>query len=231
MMAFVVASLVLVLGLAVYALSYLLFPLRHVRGIPTIPFWVALLPLFKDVDQQDIFQRYIDGPLRKHGAVKLFFAAQWNVLVHRPTYMAEVFKHENVYRKSGNHEKIPHSVLAGFLGDNIISSHGETWKRYQQIIKPGVQAAPDLGVLLVNARKLCNILRKSQSDIPNGGIGIQASLQRCTIANFSETMFRVNFQVSPSSPSLCLSGKVFFFFGAQANVTRSTTSDTDIGHE
>lgn len=93
-----------------------LLPPKYPENIPAIPFWVALLPFFKDVDQSDIFRTYIDKPLRKHGAVKLFFAAQWNVLVHRPAYMAEVFKDEDLFEKSGNQKKIPHSVLAQFLG-------------------------------------------------------------------------------------------------------------------
>ncbi|KAK2589701.1 cytochrome P450-dit2, partial [Conoideocrella luteorostrata] len=167
----VAASGLALLGACILALlSYFLFPLREVRGIPTIPFWVALLSLVKDVDQQDLFTEYIDQPLRKHGAVKLFFAAQWNVLVHRPAYIAEIFKHENIYQKSGNQKKIPHSVLASFLGDNIISSHGETWKAYQQVIKPGLQASPDLSVLLANAHKLRNILVEAQAQTPHRGI-------------------------------------------------------------
>src|SRR5689334_6289783 len=89
-----------------------LLPPKYPNNIPAVPFWVALLPFFGDVDQSDIFRRYIDRPLRTHGAVKLFFGAQWNILVHKPSYLAEMFKDEDVYQKSGNQKKIPHGVLA-----------------------------------------------------------------------------------------------------------------------
>lgn len=186
--------------LSIFVLSsvivkYFLLPLQRIRHIPTIPFWVALLPLIKDVDQQEIFNKYIDKPLRKHGAVKIFFAAQWNVLVHRPQYMAEVFRREEIYQKSGNQKKIPHSVLASFLGDNIISSHGDVWKLYRQIIKPGLQIYPDLGILLGNAQTLCKMLVECQATAMHRGVGVQESIQRYTIANFSQTIFNIDFGV------------------------------------
>ena len=190
------SALLVVVVLGIIA-GYYLSPPRDIRGIPTIPFWVALLPLFKDVDQKDIFNAYIDKPLRKHGAVKIFFAAQWNVLVHRPAYLAEIFKREDIYQKSGNQKKIPHSVLASLLGDNIISSHGDTWKGYQQVVKPGLQATPDVDILLDNAHKLRGILLDAQAAAPkNSGIGIQESIQRYTIANFAQGILNVDFGVS-----------------------------------
>ncbi|EFY94554.1 Cytochrome P450 CYP56F1 [Metarhizium robertsii ARSEF 23] len=109
--------------------SYFSSPRKGVGGIPTIPLWVALMPLVKDVDQQDVFTKCIEKPLRKHGAASIFFAGQWNVLIHKLAYLAEVFRSEDIYQKSGNYSKIPHSVLAALLGDNIISSRGETWNK------------------------------------------------------------------------------------------------------
>ncbi|KAL2158098.1 hypothetical protein VTH06DRAFT_4666 [Thermothelomyces fergusii] len=136
-----VAESSLVVALLVICLAdfALLVPPRQPANIPAVPFWVALIPFFKDVDQSDIFRKYIERPLRTHGAVKLFFGAQWNILVHKPSYLAEIFKEEDVYQKSGNQKKIPHSVLAHFLGDNIISSHGERWRKYRSVVKPGLQ--------------------------------------------------------------------------------------------
>jgi hypothetical protein len=178
--------------LIIYIADCLLRPLRRVRGIPTIPSWVALLPLVRDVDQQHVFNTYIAKPLRKHGAVKIFFAAQWNILLHRPEYIAEIFKREDVFHKRGNYKKIPHSVLSALLGDNIISNRGETWKLYRRVIKPGLQLDPDLDVMIENARLLCNILVESQAR----GSGIQESIQRYTIANFAQIIFNVDFGVS-----------------------------------
>ncbi|KAH0592486.1 hypothetical protein MHUMG1_09757 [Metarhizium humberi] len=147
------------------------------------------MPLVKDVDQQDVFTKYIEKPLHKHGAASVFFAGQWNVLIHKPAYLAEVFRREDIYQKSGNYSKIPHSVLAALLGDNIISSRGEPWKKYKRVIKPGLQARPNLDVLLRNARQLSTILVESQA-LPTDGI--QGSIQRHTIACFGNTYFNVD---------------------------------------
>ncbi len=119
-----IAELALI-GAVVVAIVYfvLLLPPRHPKNIPAIPFWVALLPFITDVDQSEIFRKYIDKPLRTHGAVKLFFGAQWNLLVHRPSFLVEIFRDEHLYQKSGNQKKIPYSVLAAFLGTHgIVSS-------------------------------------------------------------------------------------------------------------
>lgn len=193
-------ALLLGLGLASIVYYVHLVPPKEPRGIPVIPFWVALIPLFKDVDQQDMFDKYIDKPLRTHGAVKMFFASKWNVLVHQPAYLNQVFKHENQYQKTGNHKKIPGSVLASFLGDNIISSHGETWRKYRQVIQPGLQRRFELDALFANARRLRDLFLESQAQRPQGGIPIQDSIQRCTIANFAQVNFGVDFGVS-GSPS------------------------------
>ncbi|KAG5997319.1 hypothetical protein E4U43_002670 [Claviceps pusilla] len=187
--------LVLLVTTVALSLRRLLLPLQDIRRVPTIPFWVALLPLVKDVDQQDTFNRYIKEPITKHGVAKIFFAARWNLLVHRPSYVADLFKHEDVYQKSGNQKKIPHSVLAALTGDNIISSHGESWKRYQRVIKPGLQASTDVDILLGNAHTLRNILSDAQAQCRHGGVGIQASIQRYTIANFAQTIFNVDFGI------------------------------------
>ncbi|KAL6407065.1 cytochrome P450 [Ilyonectria robusta] len=170
-----------------------LLPPKYPENIPAIPFWVALLPFFKDVDQSDIFRTYIDKPLREHGAVKLFFAAQWNVLVHRPAYMAEVFKDEDLFEKSGNQKKIPHSVLAQFLGDNIISAHGSTWKTYQSVVKPGLQRNFDGTIVANNAHKLTRLLRDAQKTAGSKGVPVQDFLQRYSVANCSEGVLQTQF--------------------------------------
>ncbi|KAK3385790.1 cytochrome P450 [Podospora didyma] len=134
-------------------------------------------PISQDVDQSEIFKKYIETPLRKHGAVYMFFGAQWNVLVHRPSFLREIFKHEDLYQKSGNQKKIPQSVLAEFLGDNIISSHGKVWRQYKSVIKPGIQNSRDIRVL---------------SSAKNAGIAVQELLQRYTIAVTGEALFQAD---------------------------------------
>lgn len=181
------------------AFTYYVFllPPRYPQGIPAVPFWVTLIPFFKDVDQSETFKKYIEGPIRTHGAVKIFFAARWNVLVHHPRYLSEVFKRENIYQKSGNQKKIAHSVLAAFLGDNIISSHGSTWKEYRDVIKPGLQRTFEAEILVRNAEKLCGLLGDASFQAAGAprAIIVQELLQRYTIANIAQVILQTDFGV------------------------------------
>ncbi|KAH6603631.1 Cytochrome P450 family protein [Trichoderma cornu-damae] len=194
-------------GLFCLALVYYAFlqPPKYPLGIPAIPFWVALIPLVQDVDQKDIFRKYVQKPLEEHGAVKMFFGSQWNVLVHRSDYIAAMFKNEDNYQKSGNQKKIPGSVLASFLGDNIISSYGDNWRLYQGIMKPGLQRSfeHDFSSLHKNAQRLCAILldqqQQQQQRFPTGGVLVQEIFQRYTIANFAQALFRTDFGTLESS--------------------------------
>lgn len=113
-----VCTELLLLAVAFVLMLYYVFllPPKYPQNIPAVPFWVVLIPFFYDVDQEQTYRKYIEKPLQTHGAVKLFFGAHWNVLVQRPSYMAEMFKDEEIYQKSGNQKKIPYSVLAEFLG-------------------------------------------------------------------------------------------------------------------
>lgn len=101
-------------------LFWSLTPPRHPRNAPSIPFWVVLLPFFCDVDQENTYRKYIQKPLQEHGVVKIFFGGHWNLLVQKPNYLLEIFKNEELYQKTGNQKKIPHSVLADFLGTSIL---------------------------------------------------------------------------------------------------------------
>lgn len=105
-----------IFSILAFAFYFFLIPPRHPLNVPSVPFWVVLLPFFWDVDQETTYRQYIEKPLIKHGAVKIFFGGQWCLLVQRPSFMMEVLRNEEVYQKSGNQKKIPHSVLAEFLG-------------------------------------------------------------------------------------------------------------------
>jgi hypothetical protein len=107
--------LVAVFLLSVVYYSFLLPP-KYPQNVPAVPFWVVLIPFFNDVDQEETYRKYLEKPLQMHGAVKLFFGARWNILVQRSSYVAEIFKDEDVFQKSSNQKKIPHSILAEFLG-------------------------------------------------------------------------------------------------------------------
>ncbi|KAE8370670.1 cytochrome P450 [Aspergillus caelatus] len=187
----------------VICILWRIVPPRYPRNIPAVPFWVTLASLFRDIDQEDIYRRHIQKPLQTHGAVKIFFAGQWNLLVQRSRYLNEIFRNEEVYQKSGNQKKIPHSVLAEFLGDNVISSRGTTWRLYRDIITPGLQGHFDTGLIAANAEELCSSLLAFQDTVGNCGVPVQDLLQQFTIANVSQVLLQANHTTTKGSePSL-----------------------------
>jgi cytochrome P450 len=169
-------------------------PLHFPKNIPTIPFYYALLPLVFDVDQAENYKKYLKEPLAKYGAVKIFFGGRWNILTTRPSYISEVLRHEDVYAKSGNHIKIPHSVIAAYTGENIISSHGDNWKKYHNVIKPALQAEQDPKQLWTNSGLLVNMFMEEQKKAGNGGIPVYTPLHRYALANLSEILYGSSFE-------------------------------------
>ena len=169
-------------------------PRNFPKNIPTIPFYYGLLPLFKDVDQAMLYEQYLKEPLAKYGAVKVFFSGQWNILVTRPAYLAEIFRHEDTYAKCGNHIKIPHSVLAEYTGENIISAHGETWKLFQGVIKPGLQADHESEQIWTNAKLLTTMFLTDTKNASGNAIPIYIPLHRYALANLSEVLYASSFE-------------------------------------
>ncbi|KAH8657512.1 cytochrome P450 monooxygenase [Tricladium varicosporioides] len=189
--------------LLIVGIYYLfLLPPKYPLNIDAVPFWVGIIPFFRDVDQEDTYKKYIEKPLQAHGAVKLFFAGRWNVLVQQSSYVSEIFKDEEVFQKRGNQKKIPHSVIAEFLGDNIISARADDWKLYQGVIKPGLQRNFEADSLVENATLLCNLVKETQKIAGNAGVPISELLQRYTIANVSNTLLQTDFQTltNPNAP-------------------------------
>ncbi|KAF2819794.1 putative cytochrome P450 [Ophiobolus disseminans] len=181
---------------------YLFTPPRHFpKNIPTIPFYYALLPLFFDVDQAENYKKYLKEPLAKYGAVKIFFGGQWNILVTRPSYISEVLRHEDIYAKSGNNVKIPHSVIAAYTGENIISAHGEKWKLYHNVIKPALQAEQDPDQTWKNARLLKDMFVDNQKKAGSDGVPLYNPLQRYALANLSEVLYGSSFETMQHADS------------------------------
>lgn len=192
-----------ILAALVFVLLYVCFlaPPRYPANIPAVPFWLTLLPFVADVDQEETYRKYLEEPLRRHGAVKIFFGARWNVLVSRPEFVSQIFRDEDLFRKSGNHEKIPGSVLAEFLGENVISAHGENWRLFKGVIKPGLTRGFEKGaereVLERNTGRLVEMIRGLVRGNHGraGAVPVQELLQRFTIANTGEGLFQTDFKV------------------------------------
>jgi cytochrome P450 len=176
-------------------------PPNFPRNIPTVPFWYCLLPVFGDQDQELLYRRYLKAPLETFGAVKIYFGGRWNILIQQAGFDVEVFKQENVYQKAGNHVKIPHSVVAEYTGDNIISSTGREWILYRSIVRQGLQRHLEEDVVRRNASKLVEAILQERESSPDSVL-IQPILLRWTIRNVGESILGIQFDVSTAVPGL-----------------------------
>ncbi|KAI0855119.1 Dit2 protein [Xylaria cubensis] len=183
-------------------------PAHFPKNIPTIPFYYTLLPLFKEVDQEDLYHQYLEKPLTEWGAVKIFFGGHWNVLITRPAYMAQVLKHDEDFPKAGNHVKNPHSVLALYTGENIISATGDTWKYFAALAKPALQADVDASIIVRNTHNLINILLQEQKRTKR--VDMIDHIQAFAIANVTEALLGSSFEAlgNPNHPLLKLQREI-----------------------
>ena len=172
---------------------YMLPPANFPKNLPTIPFYFAMIPLFKDVDQEDLWHSYLQEPLTKYGAVKIFFGGTWNILVTRPTFINQVLKQDEVFPKAGNHVKNPKSILALYTGENVISTINDQWRGFAAVVKPGLQADVDTSIIVRNTEKLMDLLMEEQEK--NGTVIMPRPLQDYTLANLSEALLGSSFSV------------------------------------
>lgn len=176
---------------------YTLIPTSMARNIPTVPIYISLLGLWSDMGQDAIYDRWLREPLEKHGAVKIWFAGRWNVLATRPQYLVDMFRHEDVYAKAGSQKKIPWGVIAALVGDNIINSHGDTWRLYTSIMKPGLQRRiTDSGPLLNKSRVFVDVLLEEQGRLGDDkGVLVNPIIQRWALSCMGISFMNVDLEV------------------------------------
>lgn len=198
------------MALVPYLMSALLAPLlwlywyTHIpwnmpHNIPAVPIYVTLVGLWSDMGQDEIYDRWLRTPLEKYGAVKIWFAGRWNVLVTRPDLLTDMFRNEDVYAKAGSQKKIPWSVIASLVGDNIINSHGDTWKLYTGIMKPGMQRRNwDTAKMVHKARTFVSLLLDQQRHDEKGvGVLTNPLIQRVAISIMGDNFLDTEFGVRP----------------------------------
>lgn len=167
------------------------------KNIPSVPIYISLLGLWSDMGQDEIFDRWLRPPLEKYGAVNIWFAGRWNILATRPQYLVDIFRHEDIYAKAGSQKKIPWSVIASLVGDNIINSHGEDWKLYTSIMKPGLQRRiTDSSLLLAKSRKFVDIILEDQRNSKDGkGVLVNPIIQRWALSCMGLSFLNVDLEV------------------------------------
>lgn len=188
-----------VLLMGYYIRQIILPPVNFPKNIPTIPFYVTMLSLFTNLDQQDIYDRFLKEKLEKYGAVKIYFGSRWNILVSKPNLLVQIFQNENKFAKSGNHIKIPYAILSDYTGDNLISSHGSNWRLYREVLTNAIQF-PNLEPVVENSQRFIDLLlekTKVSQTIFMGDV-----IQRYSLANIMECMFGLNLQLFTNSQSI-----------------------------
>lgn len=150
------------------------------------------------MDQREIYEKCLRDKLEKYGAVKIYFANRWNILVSKPELLQQMFRDENTFAKSGNHKKIPNAVLSQYTGDNVISAHGEHWKLYRKLIQKSIQF-PISSHVYTNTEKFIQLIKKDSA--PENGLPVADYLQRLSLANITQSMLGCDFGVLVSDPS------------------------------
>ncbi|KAI5962375.1 DIT2 [Candida pseudojiufengensis] len=193
-------------------LEVVLPPWNFPRNIPTIPFYVLFLGAITKKDQIEIYNQHLKTKLEKYGAVKIYFASRWNILVSKPEMLIEIFKHEEIYVKSGNHLKIPGSVLATYTGDNIISSTGQNWLKYRNVLQNSIQF-PYLDPLDSNTEKYIEMLPHES---------LSSVLQKYSLQNIGNCIFGIDFEISKMHKQINYIKKQIFnpFFMNFPNIER-----------
>ncbi|KAL8926663.1 MAG: hypothetical protein Q9208_002737 [Pyrenodesmia sp. 3 TL-2023] len=173
-------------------------PSNFPKNIPAVPIYLSLMGLWSDMGQDEIYDRWLREPLEKYGAVKIWFAGRWNILMTRPEYLSDMLKREDVFAKAGSQKKIPWSVMASLVGDNIINSHGEDWKLYTSVMKPGMQKTNfDSQPILEKTRRFIDLLLREQNAVGrSSGVLVNPIIQRFTIAAMGESFLDIDFEVS-----------------------------------
>lgn len=180
------------IAILVYEIKKLVMPpIGFPRNLPTIPFYVCILCPLLGMDQEEIYRSYLQDKLETYGAVIIYFASRWNVLVTKPEYLQQILRQDNVFMKSGNQKKIPYSVLAEYTGDNVISACGENWKLYRNLVTHAVQF-PQLDSIRLNCDKLVQMIHESLKE-EREAINISDVIQRYCLANIGDAVIGVDF--------------------------------------
>ena len=167
---------------------------KRCPNIPSIPFHISVYDAYRRVSEIGFHNSRLRLVLETHGAVNIWNSGQWAVLVTKPEYVTRVLRNDRVVAKGGFKGKVPHSTLAGLFGENIIDSHGETWKQFTGIMKPGIQRAHSISSLKAASSRLLSIFRKEQQQAPpDRGVVINDIIERWAIDVFGDSFFDVDF--------------------------------------
>ncbi|PLB49960.1 putative sporulation-specific N-formyltyrosine oxidase Dit2 [Aspergillus steynii IBT 23096] len=178
------------LGIITFLVFLLITPFAPKRtSIPAVPLWVSLYDACRGVSRLQFYKTRLQPLLDRHGAVFVWNAGRWTVLVTKPEYLMRMFRNEATVAKGGFYRKVPWGSFAMLFGENIIDSHGPTWAQFSSIIKPGIQKPTDTEPVRVKSSQLARLLLDSQKSAPSGqGVMVDPLIQRWAVAVYG-TLF------------------------------------------
>ncbi|KAK0536645.1 cytochrome P450-dit2 [Tilletia horrida] len=200
---------------AYFAFVRLLCPPRSLApGVPVVPLWVSLLPLFRalipfgpgPIGQDVHFQRYLrprldgqglrGGGTGSCGCVVIFFGGRWSLLFTHPAAVRALTSGtaldgdaEGLFPKSGNHIKIPRAVISALTGGNVISESGSAWSRFRSVIAPHLQRRADVDALSAAAARLVDRLAELGAQKAGAPLPVNDLVQRFTMQALLSSLF------------------------------------------
>ena len=194
-------------GAIILAVIYKAFriPTGLPSNIPTVPMYVHLIPAWASLGGDEIYERWLRQPLEEYGAVKVWFRGHWSIQTTRPDLLSYMFRNEeHLFGKRGNFSKVPGSVVAALVGDNVLGAHGEPWKAISSIMKPGVRTAfQDSRPFLENAKRFVRLLLQQLAEAGPDGVKVEPLLQRLTLEIMGETLFDTHLGVGNKAHRFC----------------------------
>ena len=175
------------------------------KSVPTVPIYVNLIPAWASLGGDEIYDRWLRQPLEEHGVIKMWYRGYWSILTTRPDLLSFLFRNEeHLIAKCGNFTKLPWSVIAALVGDNVLGAHGEPWKLMSSIMKPGVQKAfQESRPFLENSRRFVNLLLQTLAEGHPDGVKVQPLIQRLTLDIMGEALFDAQLGVRDSAIDSC----------------------------
>ncbi|KAJ5548941.1 hypothetical protein N7513_006175 [Penicillium frequentans] len=187
-------------GASLAALVSLLWWYFHVPSnlpvnIPRIPIYGWALGIWWGMSHAEVYDRWVREPLEKHGAVIIWSAGRWNILVGDPALLVELFRNHGLYTKAGNQVRVPWSVLGAFVGDNIVNAHGSNWELYTSVMKPGIQRPFDPAFTRSKSKVLVDRLIHTQKEAGSKtGVLVSPWLQKFTVDVMANYFFDLHLQ-------------------------------------
>lgn len=184
---FLPATLLLLLSLSAYLWTLVRVPYDLPPSIPTIPFYVSFCDLIRGIGRTKFYDLRLRRLMEDHGAVNVWIHGRWSVLVAKPHFLVNVFRNQQTIAKMGFDKKVPYGVFATYLGENIINAHGDLWKEFSAILKPGIQQPTDVSSIRRKTSSLATLLMEEQCLAgPKMGIKIGSLAQRWAISVYAE---------------------------------------------